>query len=107
MGQITERIQVIRLSCFRNAVDDRTGFCAIDTIDQLSCMFMQAEAAERSFCCIVIKRYFSVIQEHFQCLFLIDTEMDPFKCFPFGKAASGLHLFCPRKESLTRGLTVI
>ena len=45
MGQITERIQMIRLCCFRYAVDDRTGFCAIDTIDQLPCMFMQAEAA--------------------------------------------------------------
>ena len=32
MGQITERIQVIRLCCFRYAVDDRAGLRAIDTI---------------------------------------------------------------------------
>ena len=100
MGQIMEWIQVIRFCGFRYAVDDRTGFCAIDTIDQLPCMFMQAEAAQRSFCCVIIKRNFTIIQEHFQCIFLIDTVMDPFQCFPFGKTASGFHLFCPRKESL-------
>ena len=54
MGQITERIQMIRLCCFRYAVDDRTGFCAIDTIDQLPCMFMQAEAAELN---ILVREY--------------------------------------------------
>lgn len=32
VGQITERIQVIRLCCFRYAVDDRTRFRAIYTI---------------------------------------------------------------------------
>ena len=45
MVQITERIQVIRLCRFRYAVDDRAGFRTIDTVDQLPCMFMQAEAA--------------------------------------------------------------
>ena len=34
VGQITERIQVVRLCCFRYAVDDRTGFRSIDTIDR-------------------------------------------------------------------------
>ena len=34
MGQITERIQVIRLCCFRYAVDDRAGLRAIDTVDR-------------------------------------------------------------------------
>ena len=42
--QIVERTQVIRLCGFCNAVDDRTGFCAVYTIDQLPCMFVQAEA---------------------------------------------------------------
>lgn len=88
MGQITERIQVIRLCCFRYAVDDRAGFRAIDTVvDQLPRMFMQAEAAERSFCYVVVKRDFTIIQEDFQGLFLIDTVIDPFQCFPFGKTA--------------------
>ena len=63
--QITERTQVIRLCCFRNAVDDRTGFCAVDTVDQLPCMFVQAEAAQRTFRCVIIKRDFAVIQEYF------------------------------------------
>ena len=54
MVQITERIQVIRLCCFRYAVDDRAGFRTIDTVDQFPRMFMQAEAAERSFCYVVI-----------------------------------------------------
>ena len=49
MVQIAERIQVIRLCRFSYAVDDRTGFRPIDTVDQLPCMFMQAEAAQRSF----------------------------------------------------------
>ena len=44
MVQITERIQVIRLCCFRYAVDDRAGFRTIDTVDQFPRMFMQAEA---------------------------------------------------------------
>ena len=51
MSQLTERTQVIRLCCFRYTVDDRTEFCAIDTVDQLPYMFMQAEAMERSLCC--------------------------------------------------------
>ena len=63
--QITERTQVIRLCGFRNAVDDRTGFCAIDTVNQLPCMFVQAEAAQRPFRCVIIKRDFAVIQEYF------------------------------------------
>ena len=63
--QISEGIQVIRLCCFRNAVDDRTGFRTIDTVDQFPCMFVQAEAAQRPLCCIVIKRDFTVIQEYF------------------------------------------
>lgn len=45
--QIPERTQVIRLCGFRNAVDDRTGFYAIDIINRLPCMFAQAEAAQR------------------------------------------------------------
>ena len=100
MVQITERIQVIRLCCFRYAVDDRAGFRTIDTVDQLPRMFMQAEAAERSFCYVVVKWNFPIIQEHFQCLFLIDTVVDPFQCFPFGKTIGGPHFFYPRKESL-------
>lgn len=63
--QISEGIQVIRLCCFRNAVDNRTGFRTIDTVDQFPCMFVQAEAAQRPLCCIVIKRDFTVIQEYF------------------------------------------
>ena len=47
--QIAEGIQVIRLCCFCNAVDDRTGFRAVDAVDQLLCMFVQAEAAQRPF----------------------------------------------------------
>ena len=54
MVQITERIQVIRLYCFRYAVDDCTGFHIIATADQLLCMFMWAEAVVGSFCCVVI-----------------------------------------------------
>lgn len=41
--QITERTQAIRLCGFRNSVDDRTGFCVIDTVAQLPCMFVQAD----------------------------------------------------------------
>ena len=63
--QIAEGIQVIRLCCFCDAVDDRTGFRAIDTVDQLPCMFVQAEATQRAFRCVIIKRDFTVIQEYF------------------------------------------
>ena len=104
MGQITERIQVIRLCCFRYAIDDRAGFRAIDTVDQLPRMFMQTEAAERSFCYVVVKRDFTIIQELSQGLFLIDTVIDSFQCFPFGKTTRGLNLLCPRKESLHQRL---
>lgn len=34
--QIAEGIQVIRFRCFCDAVDDRTGFCAVDTVDLAS-----------------------------------------------------------------------
>lgn len=100
MGQITERIQVIRFCCFRYAVDDCAGFRTINTINQLPRMFMQAEVAERSFCRVIIEGAFAVIQEHFQCFFLIDTVIDTFQCFPFGKATGGLNFFYLRKESL-------
>ena len=45
----------------RQAVDDRTGFRAVDTVDQLPCMLVQAETAQRAFRCVVIKRDFTVI----------------------------------------------
>ena len=63
--QMAKGIQVIRLRCFCDAVDDRTGFCAVDTVDQLPCMFVQAEAAQRAFRCVIIKRDFTVIKEYF------------------------------------------
>ena len=63
--QVSEGIQVICLCCFRNAVDDRTGFRTIDTVDQFPCMFVQAEAAQRTFRCVIIKRDFTVIKEYF------------------------------------------
>ena len=63
--QITERTQAIRLCGFRNSVDDRTGFCVIDTVAQLPCMFVQAEAEQRPFRCVIIKRDFAVSQEYF------------------------------------------
>ena len=68
MVQITERIQVIRLCRFRYAIDNRAGFRTIDAVDQLPRMFVQAEAAERSFCYVVVKWNFPISQEHFQCL---------------------------------------
>lgn len=37
---------MIRLCCFRDTVDDRTGLCTVNTVDQLPCMFVQAEAAK-------------------------------------------------------------
>ena len=63
--QIAEGIQVVRLCDFHNAVDNRTGFCTIDTVDQLLCMLVQAAAAQRPFRYIIIKRDFAVIQEYF------------------------------------------
>ena len=59
--QIAEGIQVIRFRCFCDAVDDRTGFRAVDTVDQLPCMFVQAEAAQRAFRCVIIKWDFTVV----------------------------------------------
>ena len=38
--QIAERAQIIRFCGFRNAVDNRAGFCAVDTVDQLPGMFV-------------------------------------------------------------------
>ena len=75
--QITERIQVIRLCCFRYAVDDCTGFRTINAVDQLPCMFVQAEAMERSFCYVIIKRNFTIIQEPFQFLFFVQGQLKP------------------------------
>ena len=98
--QIAERIQVIRFRCFCDAVDDRTGFRAVDTVDQLPCMFVQAEAAQRAFRCVIIKRDFTVTKEYFSCLFLIDAVVAPFQSFTLGQATGSLDFFCPRKESL-------
>ena len=98
--QIAERIQVIRFRCFCDAVDDRTGFRAVDTVDQLPCMFVQAEAAQRAFRCVIIKRDFTVTKEYFSCLFLVDAVVDPFQGFTFDQTAGFLGLFYPRKESL-------
>ena len=39
--QIAEWSHVIRFRCFCDAVDDRTGFRAIDTVEQFPCMFVQ------------------------------------------------------------------
>ena len=56
---------MIRLCCFRDTVDDRTGLCTVNTVDQLPCMFVQAEAAQSPFRCVIIKRDFTIIQEYF------------------------------------------
>ena len=104
--QIAERIQVIRFRCFCDAVDDRTGFRAVDTVDQLPCMFVQAEAAQRAFRCVIIKRDFTVTKEYFSCLFLVDAVVDPFQGFTFDQTAGFLDLFCPRKESLCQRFEV-
>ena len=61
MVQITERIQAIHLYRFRYAVDDCARFRTTDAVNQLPCIFMQAEAAGRSFCCAVIKANFPII----------------------------------------------
>lgn len=98
--QIAERIQVIGFRCFRYTVDDPAGFRTIDTVDQLPRVFVHTEAAECSFCYVVVKWNFPIIQEYFQCLFLIDTVVDPFQCFPFGKTIGRWNLFYSRKESL-------
>ena len=91
---------MIRLCCFRDTVDDRTGLCTVNTVDQLPCMFVQAEAAQRAFRCVIIKRDFTVTKEYFSCLFLVDAVVDPFQGFTFDQTAGFLDLFCPRKESL-------
>ena len=62
--QIAEGIQVIHFCCFRDAVDERIGFRTIDTVNQLPCMFVQAETAQRAFSCVIIKRDFTVIKEY-------------------------------------------
>lgn len=56
---------MIRLCCFRDVVDDRAGLCAVYTVDQLPRMFVQAEAAQCTFRCVIIKRDFAVIQKYF------------------------------------------
>ena len=99
MVQITERIQVIRLCCFCYTVDDRPGFRTIDTVDQFPCMFLQTEAAERSFRYVVIKDQL-LYQSGTLSVPLPDTVVDPFQCFPFGKAIGESHFFYPCKESL-------
>ena len=63
-------------------------------------MFVQAEAAERFFCYIVVKRNFTIIEEYFQWLFLIDIVLDFFQCFSFEKIISGWPLFYLWKKSL-------
>lgn len=61
MAQMTKRIQVIRLRCFRYAVADRAGFRTIDTVGQLPFMFMSAEIAECSLlrCVIILYKFAS------------------------------------------------
>lgn len=78
MVQIMERIQIIRPCRFRYTVNDHADFCTINTVNQFPRMFMQAKAADRSFCYVVVKWNFSINQEHFQYFFLIDTVVNPF-----------------------------
>ena len=63
-------------------------------------MFVQAEAAQRAFRCVIIKRDFTVTKEYFSCLFLVDAVVDPFQSFTLGQATGSLDFFCPHKESL-------
>lgn len=65
---------MIRFCCFRDAVDDRAGLCAINTVNQLPCMFVQAETTQRPFRCVIIKWNFTVI--HFQISELIVQMVD-------------------------------
>ena len=102
MAHITEQIQVIRLCCFRYAVNYCAEFYTIDAIDQLPRMFMQTEAVEHSFCYVVVKWKFPIIQEHFQFFFLLDTVVDSFQYFYFRKTIGGPHFFCLCKESLSQ-----
>ena len=49
MLKIPERIKVISLCSFRNAVDNGTGICTIQTVDQLPCMLMETKATQSTF----------------------------------------------------------
>ena len=44
MFKIPERIQIISFCRFCDAVDNGTGICTIQTVDQLPCMLMETDA---------------------------------------------------------------
>ena len=110
MFKIPERIQIVSFCRFCDAVDNGTGICAIQTVDQLPCMLMETKAAQSTFCRIVIHRNITVFQKGFQRNFLIDTVVDPIQSLSSGKLIFSLDLFCPCKEGLYKrsdiGLTV-
>ena len=53
--KIPERVQIVSLCSFRDAVNDSTGICTIRTVDQLPRIFMETKAAQGTFCRIVIQ----------------------------------------------------
>ena len=49
MFKIPERIQIVSFCRFCDAVDNGTGICAIQTVNQLPCMLMETKGRQSTF----------------------------------------------------------
>ena len=105
--QITERIQIIHLHYFYNTVDDRTGFRAVDTINQLPCMFVQTKAAQRTFRCVIIKRTSLSSQHTFNAFSWLMQQLIPSKVLPLIRRPDPRIFFAHAKKASTRGSRLI
>ena len=76
-------LQVVRLRSLRYAIDDRTGLRSGNRIDHHPVLLPYTEPPDGLLCCIVMHRYFSIIQKYLQVFFLVQAVMEPFPCLPF------------------------
>ncbi len=63
--------QIVCLSSFGNAVDNRAGSGSADGVDQLPVVPSDTKTTQCGFCCIVVQRDFTVFQKYAQISFLI------------------------------------
>ena len=63
MFKIPKRIQIVSFCRFCDAVDNGTGICAIQTVDQLPCMLIKTKAAQGTFYRIVCLRLPEMLSE--------------------------------------------
>ena len=94
--------QIVCLSSFGNAVDNRAGSGSADGVDQLPVVPSDTKTAQCGFCRIVVQGNFTVFQKYAQISFLIHGIGKGFSCLGFWQDFT-LVFFYPHKISVNQG----